>query len=807
MYYHLHRQGENLGVFTLEELRSRRDSGELLGTEYIWREGMPDWAPIDSILQQTAPPLPRSAPPPLPQSPVKGKSGRTVLWVALAVFLFLAIVTVVGIVGTKVGKRFLPALDTATGDTGQEAVDVAKQPISWTSNTLTEADVQKRSAEFRTRQWLEGYQQRSRRDAPCDSEAIKFLETWIARNYRGDVPANLPSNNHWAEKLAAMPGCDDPLLLTIVAINSAASRDRASRLDRAVNGFQNSKHKAYPKLYATIMLADDLNTQAGQRQSLQLSAVELFRQSLTDGGLRTGDQAELGEILINGWGDNFFRQHHDAICQAAGDGGKSFQWLALVLKGEAHIIEAWKARGGGYVNTVSDEGWKGFNTHLASARESLSKAWKLRPEWPLAAERMIYVSLGDSGIEEMRKWFDRAVAAQIDYPRAWSGLRWGLRPRWHGDAESMLALGVAAVNTKRFDTDVPRKLFDVVTDLEAEDDELGPGEHLYGRENIWPHVQAMYEGYIAEPSQSTARDGWRGIYSAVAFLAEKYDVSRKQLEALDWKPQPWNLGGWGADLSLMPLEVAARTGQSGARITEAESARRRGELAQAVLLYTNLVAARNLDERTSEFARHRLATLRIEQRLQSGDWVNLLPARENDLAWNVVLGKTERLPDGALEIEPGTDGHFLTSRARVGSSFEIKGEFEVVHAPSGDFEAGLTIGLPDLNGRQWNALLMGRTQGRDTARLSGVWNIRRTSRQIQLNKDRNSFHLRLQGGRIAASVNGQEIFSGMKPPQTLGVRADDFLVGLAAPGEHEAVLRYRSLQARKLPVIEEAAEE
>ena len=40
-----------------------------------------------------------------------------------------------------------------------------------------------------------------------------------------------------------------------------------------------------------------------------------------------------------------------------------------------------------------------------------------------------------------------------------------------------------------------------------------------------------------------------------------YDVARKQLEAVHWQPKGWNLSGLGKDLSLMALEVAARTGR------------------------------------------------------------------------------------------------------------------------------------------------------------------------------------------------------------------------------------------------------
>src|SRR5262249_45071235 len=152
-------------------------------------------------------------------------------------------------------------------------------------------------------------------------------------------------------------------------------------------------------------------------------------------------------------------------------------------------------------DTVSDQGWKGFAGHLASAHSALEKAWKLHPERALAPAIMIKVAMGESEPEQMRSWFDRAIAAQIDIPMAWSSMRWGLRPRWFGSLDAILALGYRAVDTKRFDTDVPRMLFDCISDVESEQ-ELAPGEHIYGRFDIWPHLQQMYEGYIAESSQA-----------------------------------------------------------------------------------------------------------------------------------------------------------------------------------------------------------------------------------------------------------------------------------------------------------------
>ena len=63
MNYHLHHEGRNLGVFSLEELQRRRRAGELSGTEKVWRKGMTEWQSLDSLLQGIA--TPGTSPPPL----------------------------------------------------------------------------------------------------------------------------------------------------------------------------------------------------------------------------------------------------------------------------------------------------------------------------------------------------------------------------------------------------------------------------------------------------------------------------------------------------------------------------------------------------------------------------------------------------------------------------------------------------------------------------------------------------------------------------------------------------------------------
>jgi hypothetical protein len=792
MDYHLNRAGQNLGVFPPEELRRRRAAGELNGTEMVWTQGMTAWQPLDSV-------LPPGTPPSIAPAASGGKktASHKVLIVSLFfVGLFLAGVCVLGIVGFRMYVQ--PALKSLS----PSAMNAASKPVSTNDSIVTAAEVLKTSGEFRMRQFVEGYQLRGERNRESDALALGLLTNWIAGNFNGTVDTNLPPLPDLSEQLANDPACTDPLVLTAAAANTTELRETIRRLERAVNGFETSKHLGYPKFYATVMLADKLIlNRAARVPVLDSHALQYLQDAFSDGSIRPEDQADIADTLINDWGQDFFSRNPArvmAIVQARGD---AFRWLALMLAGENEINEAWRARGDGYSDSVSPSGWTGFNEHLASARRSLTQAWKLKPNLPLAPCRMMRVSLGDGDIGEMRVWFDRTVSAQIDYPEAWSEMRWGLRPRWFGNTDAMLAFGITALNTRRFDTDVPRTFFDSVSDLESDLD-LPAGRHIYGRKDIWPHLRELYEGYIAEPSLTPElRDSWRSSYAVIAYLAGKYDVARDQLIALNWQPNPTNLTGWTRDLSLMPLEVAARTGTLSQSVAEAESSRQDGDIAGALEIYGRLKAITNTDALTRSFIHERLASLGTEQRFQSGQWMPFLPSDTNFTGWQVNFGKCVLLPDGALEVTPEENGHMLYSRARVGTEFEVRGQFEVVGSNSEDFQAGLVMGIPQYETFNWYAFRLKRNDDDGNAAcFSQQWTIRRQIlASIPLNNRTNSFYFRFQDGCVSATVNGEEVFTNTPAPEDSYVTTNEFLLGLGAFNHSKSsAIRYRDVEVRRL---------
>ena len=607
MRYHVRRQGQALGIFSPEELRRRRETGELSGNDYVRTGEASDWQPLDLVLAQGY----RVTPPPLP-SAVSTQRSQPVIWFIVIAGIVLSVVFF-GFIFNQVWRGYASVRSAAESRTAvparPEALTAARQPVLWTSNALTAVEVNKTAREFRVRQWIAGYEERGERHPESDAAVLQFFRTWLAGYYGGAEATNVAALGSMTVALAADARCTDALALAMIANITTNPAQIPARFDRARAAFPGSKHRAYPQFCVNVWLARNLEKNSSRLGALDAAALAQLQKSFADGSFTPADQPIVAEILINDWGYNFFYRNAAAVVKIANDAGADWQWLALVLDGEYRIIEAWRARGGGDAGTVTEDGWRQFRLHLAAARKSLTAAWNLQPDWPLAPCRMIYVSLGDSDIAEMREWFDRTTAAQVDYPRAWKDLRWGLRPRWYGSEESLLALGETAISSGRFDTDVPRKFIDCVYDVEAEM-KLPKGEHIFGRADIWPQMQRLYAGYLAAPSQAELRSGWRSSYAVIASYAGKFDVARAQLEALDWKLQPNILAEWKLDAELWPLEIAARSGPLGEKISAAETLSKEGNPDAALKQYTDLNSNPAADGRTKEFILRRMAALK-----------------------------------------------------------------------------------------------------------------------------------------------------------------------------------------------------
>lgn len=123
-------------------------------------------------------------------------------------------------------------------------------------------------------------------------------------------------------------------------------------------------------------------------------------------------------------------------------GAPRSRW-ARGVRAKFYASWAWDARGTGYANTVSEEGWRLLAERLALARADADAQLKLHPDCLPAHEARMTVALGSSGTvspETAAAWFSELT--RMKGPVFLTGLCSRLNylmPKWYGDEETMWA--------------------------------------------------------------------------------------------------------------------------------------------------------------------------------------------------------------------------------------------------------------------------------------------------------------------------------------------------------------------------------
>ena len=77
MHITIHRDGQNHGPYTLEQVKEYLGNGSLIESDLAWQEGCKDWLPLRDIITPVTtppPPPPPKLPPPAPQLTPEGTS-------------------------------------------------------------------------------------------------------------------------------------------------------------------------------------------------------------------------------------------------------------------------------------------------------------------------------------------------------------------------------------------------------------------------------------------------------------------------------------------------------------------------------------------------------------------------------------------------------------------------------------------------------------------------------------------------------------------------------------------------------------
>ncbi|MDP1586824.1 MAG: hypothetical protein Q8M07_03675, partial [Prosthecobacter sp.] len=275
---------------------------------------------------------------------------------------------------------------------------------------------------------------------------------------------------------------DDPLVLWATAW--AAWEWREGYMNALARLHKAAGHKAlkdYPAVLALMIrrliydIEDDRNDdEPNYKEEYYKAAMQAANDPAS---YATGDD----EILWHDVRRMFYRlylQKHLKETEKLAHTERFTPWLREMMQGQMHSSLGWESRGGGYVGTVTPDGWKGFGQHMPAAAVHFRKAWELRPDRADSAEQMVDIlkaGFGQPG-ETTRLWFDRSVAAQFDLTGSYYSYAWALRPRWGGSVNDLRALLLACALTDRPDTDVAEVVMKLVpfikSDSDAKDDRV-----------------------------------------------------------------------------------------------------------------------------------------------------------------------------------------------------------------------------------------------------------------------------------------------------------------------------------------------
>lgn len=654
---------------------------------------------------------------------------------------------------------------------------------------------------FNRRTLTEAYQQVGLRDPKWDALVIQYLDNYTQVFSESRTAPSAESLRAAGKEITGL-GCKDPLVLYCYGVAQASCNDAAGAeesLSAAAEGLLKSKYPAIRQRYAATRMAYLVRNHGFKRQAeyetWRTQVITLMAKSLQDGSYRDGEQRIFIMQFDPDW-DELFLDKREDVYQAIKAVKGIDPWILKIVEGDYWMAQAWKARGSGWAKTVTDEGWKGFYDGLAKARASLTSAWKMLPDYPEAAAKMIRVAMGegDQQKETPQVWFGRAIQAQADYLAAYNRYEYQLLPRWGGSHEAMLNFGSECLATKRFDTAIPYRYYvivgKVVNDLDS------PGTALWEDPAVFTNLQVMCEGYINSDNPPQRKSGYQSLYAAICWRTGHYDVARRILDELGDKAESHIfMRDFKTPFDAARSEIYALTSPFAYDLKAAQTLAASNFHIKAIDGYQDVMAQANADSNVIAYASQKIEALRLTVKTAQGDWIPL--AIPGDLkGWSVRAGAWKVEDDGAVVGESTRDGLLLVCDQLFDPNMEIKGELEFVQAPyKFKFNGAIAVGASDRKPNDLYSCLLYQAE-REASAGPGFRSSDRVTKPASV-EGKNAFLMRSRDGRLTLIVNGATVFEN-----AIMIRYDaDSQQRVAVGGYYwypGATVRFKNLQIRSL---------
>jgi hypothetical protein len=332
------------------------------------------------------------------------------------------------------------AISSATRDA------LAGKPIPSGKDAYTNAQFQKDLRAY-SLHLLDFYDKHTQDPAEARAAAKAFCLAYLHRAFGEAGAPTWKELSEQADKLLAV-GEADPLVLANIGqakLEAGKGSEAKAILTKAHKGFSSSSYPAcwkYRGCNRLRMAFMATNTPPEEWHAYRYDFVRLIVDMMAEAVDEPANRRFLWagiENTVQISDDNspgpFALQ--TAIYEAVQKAEKIDPWMKNMVNGSHHFTVGWRLRGGGTIDTVSEDGLRGFSEHLEKASEYFTKAWEIDPKIPDAPTRMIQVSMA-IGSKDLspRDWFDRAVEAMMDYTPAYQAQGFVLAVLAYGSSDN-----------------------------------------------------------------------------------------------------------------------------------------------------------------------------------------------------------------------------------------------------------------------------------------------------------------------------------------------------------------------------------
>jgi hypothetical protein len=413
----------------------------------------------------------------------------------------------------------------------------------------TQKEFYRDSLAFHRQELVDTYQNQGQKDPKWDAAALAALDLFAiyqAQDAQKQIayPVFLETPQITEEQLGAAAqkaidaGCNDAAILYARALslfNADHITDGRPWLAKAVAAIDASPYSPFLRYQIAVKQSRQADITpvkwAALAHAQDLCAAMVAQPTLNAAGRREIEQAvQQATLALN-------HEQYQAALDKLATTKNADPWMIHAITAEVEVLFAWDARGSGNADTVTDEGWQGFRQHLAKAQQAAEAAYHLHPELPEPAVTMITVTAALENAADPDTWFQQALAAQADFPPAYSTRLYFLEPRWGGSTKEMLALGQKALDTARFDTSIPWQYF-IAAQYAADPNNGDPIPKIFTRPASYAATAKLLAGYADQWKDTPYADFFRDRLVALHLANGKLKPARQAFEQETHDPDP-----------------------------------------------------------------------------------------------------------------------------------------------------------------------------------------------------------------------------------------------------------------------------